>query len=197
MDKDFLLRTYGQCYGEEGGRFNLSLANKYLEYMFAKFFEENFAFEQCQRACNIGIGAGYWDRYLSYLLPKGSLTSIEIDPISCRQLEEGLINEQNPNNVRVICFDVMDVQGLECTFDIVTMVGSTRLESGLYAPIINKALDLVQPGGALYYQTLAENEQREETEHIVLERGDTQIASYLFDHRYGFTAQYWKITRGI
>lgn len=77
------------------------------------------------------------------------------------------------------------------------MVGSTRLESGLYAPIINKVLNLVQPGGALYYQTLAENEQREETEHIVLERGDTQIASYLFDHRYGFTAQYWKITRGI
>lgn len=39
MDKDFLLRTYGQCYGEEGGPFNLSLANKYLEYMFAKFFK--------------------------------------------------------------------------------------------------------------------------------------------------------------
>lgn len=41
MDQDFLLRVYGQCYDAEAGPWNLSLENKYLEYMFAKFFEEN------------------------------------------------------------------------------------------------------------------------------------------------------------
>lgn len=42
MNKDFLLKTYGQCYSVEAGPWNLSIENKYLEYMFAKFFEENF-----------------------------------------------------------------------------------------------------------------------------------------------------------
>ena len=46
MDKDFLLKTYGQCYGPEAGPWNLSVENKYLEYMFTKFFENNFSINE-------------------------------------------------------------------------------------------------------------------------------------------------------
>ena len=42
MDKDFLLKVYGKCYDSEAGPWNLSLKNKYLEYMFAKFLYIKF-----------------------------------------------------------------------------------------------------------------------------------------------------------
>ena len=68
MEQAFLLRAYGACWGPEAGPWNLSVQNKYLEYMFARFFEEHFPLPEYVRICNIGIGAGYWDRYLSYRL---------------------------------------------------------------------------------------------------------------------------------
>lgn len=68
MDREFLLKTYGQCYDAEAGPWNLSLQNKNLEYVITRFFEENFTVRQGADLCNIGIGAGYWDRYLSYRL---------------------------------------------------------------------------------------------------------------------------------
>ena len=104
MDQDFLLRVYGQCYDAEAGPWNLSLENKYLEYMFAKFFEENFEVGNNANICNIGIGAGYWDRYLSYQLDGGTLTSIDIDEFTTNLLllrERALIyhprNPASPN----------------------------------------------------------------------------------------------------
>ena len=42
MEQAFLLRAYGACWGPEAGPWNLSVQNKYLEYMFARFFEEHF-----------------------------------------------------------------------------------------------------------------------------------------------------------
>ena len=78
----FLLRAYGACWGPEAGPWNLSVQNKYLEYMFARFFEEHFPLPEYVRICNIGIGAGYWDRYLSYQLRGGSLTSIDVDEVA-------------------------------------------------------------------------------------------------------------------
>ena len=195
MDKDFLLKTYGQCYDAEAGPWNLSLQNKYLEYMFTKFFEENFPVVPGADLCNIGIGAGYWDRYLSYRLNGGTLTSIDIQEICCRQLEECLVNEKNPHPVRVIHSDVMLLDGLEERFDIVTMVGSARLESGLREDILDKAASFLKSGGSLYYQTL----DREETEDWVRDFCQTRpvaAETYLLDTAYGFKAQYWKLTKG-
>lgn len=194
MDKDFLLETYGACYGAEAGPWNLSLQNKYLEYMFAKFFEENFPVLQGSDLCNIGIGAGYWDRYLSYRLNGGTLTSIDRLEVCCRQLEACLENERNPNPVRVIHSDVMLLDGLAGRFDIVTMVGSTRLESGLREAVLAKAVSLLKPGGSLYYQTL----DKEETKDWVTdfcERSTAAVEAYLLDTQYGFRAQYWKLTK--
>ena len=75
MDQDFLLKAYGALWGPEAGPWNLSVEQKYLEYRITAFFEENFPVARGADICNIGIGAGYWDRYLSYRLDGGSLTS--------------------------------------------------------------------------------------------------------------------------
>ena len=194
MDKDFLLKTYGQCYGEEAGPWNLSVKNKYLQYMFAKFFEENFQIEEGFRICNIGIGAGYWDRYLSYKLSHGELTSIDIDEICCRQLQEALINEGNPHTIKIINSDVTLIDNLDETFDIVTIVGSTRLESGLYQDFLCKVMRFLKKGGSMYYQSLDENENMDDFIKIC-EENALKIENYFCDLSYGFKAQYWKITK--
>ena len=193
MEQGFLLRAYGACWGPEAGPWNLSVQNKYLEYMFAKFFEEHFPLPEHVRICNIGIGAGYWDRYLSYQLRGGSLTSIDMDGACCRQLREGLENEENPNSVEILCADVMDLDLAE-RFDIVTMVGSTRLESGLYEKILEKAFSFVRPGGSFYYQSLDKEEPKERFAALCGRNGMT-VGQYLLDEAYGFRAQYWKAGR--
>lgn len=194
MDKDFLLKVYGQGYDSEAGPWNLSVQNKYLEYMFAKFFEENFSVEKNMYICNIGIGAGYWDRYLSYKLKDGSLTSIDIDELSCRQLKECLVNEQNPNKVKIINSDVMLIDYLDESFDVVTMVGSSRLESGLYQSILEKVFSFVKKSGSFYYQSLDRNETKEEFEALC-KANNMRIVNYLYDDNYGFNAQYWKVLK--
>ena len=194
MDKDFLLKTYGQCYDAEAGPWNLSLENKYLEYMFARFYEENFPVPKGAEVCNIGIGAGYWDRYLSYRLNGGALTSIDIQEICCRQLEECLENEENPNPVRIIHSNVMLLNELAEQFDIVTMVGSARLESGLHEEILAKAVSFLKPGGSLYYQSLDKDES-EEWVTAFCTRNAVRIEAYLLDTSYGYKAQYWKLQK--
>ncbi|MBQ3499780.1 MAG: class I SAM-dependent methyltransferase [Clostridia bacterium] len=194
MDKDFLLKVYGSGYDSDAGPWNLSLQNKYLEYMFAKFFEENFIVEKNMCICNIGIGAGYWDRYLSYKLKGGYLTSIDINELACRQLKECLINEGNPNDIRVINSDVMMIDDLDESFDIVTMVGSSRLESGLYKTILEKVFSFVKKDGVVYYQSLDRKETKEDFEDLC-NANKMKIEKYLADNTYGFTAQYWKVTK--
>lgn len=194
MDQDFLLEAYGACYGPEAGPWNLSLTNKYLEYMITKFFEENFAVKENALICNVGIGAGYWDRYLSYQLNGGSLTCIDIDKECCRQLSACLENEKNTNPIHIINSDLILVQDMDGRFDIVTMVGSTRRESGQYREIILKAFAMLKKGGSLYYQTLDENETKEDFLKICRSCGG-KVERYLSDERYGYKARYWKISK--
>lgn len=195
MDKDFLLQFYGSMYDSEAGPWNLSVENKYLEYMITKFFEENFEVKEGADICNVGIGAGFWDRYLSYKLVGGSLTCIDIDETCCRQLAECLLNENNPSKVNIIHSDVLEVNHLEGTFDIVTMVGSARLESGLYESILTKAFSMVKENGTFYYQSLDENETNEELTGLC-EKNGMKVENYLVDNTYGAMAQYWKIVKG-
>ena len=194
MDKDFLLKWYGECYDKDAGPWNLGVKNKYLEYMITKFFEENFTVNEGDNICNVGIGAGCWDRYLSYKLNGGTLTSIDIDEECCRHLREGLINEKNPNIVEVIHSDVMLVEGCENKFDIVTVVGSTRLESGLYESLLGKALSFIKEGGCMYYQTLDRDEKMSDFFELC-NKYQLTVENYLCDSNYGFKAQYWKVSK--
>lgn len=190
IHKDFLLETYGALYGPEAGPWNLSAESKYLEYKITAFFEEHFSVSEDMEICNIGIGAGYWDRYLSYR--GGRLTSIDRDGRSCRQLREGLLNEGNPNPVTILHRDVMDCG--ELRFDIVTMVGSTRTESGLFESIMKRVFGLLKPGGSFYYQSLDQRENRAAVEALCRENG-MSVDVYRQDTAYGRTAHYGKLTR--
>ena len=193
MDKDKILRIYGEQYDAEAGPWNLSLENKYLEYMFAKFFEENFQVEPDMNLCNIGIGAGYWDRYLSYKVPEGTLTSIDINEEICSYFAECLKNEQNPNRIKIIHSDVMKAEGLEESFDIVTMVGSARLESGLFEQILTKAFRMLKKDGVMFYQSL---DEKEEMSSVLAVCGSKiKAENYLLDETYGIKAQYWKLRK--
>lgn len=189
-EKDFLLHAYGELFDPEAGPWNTSAHSKYLEYRLADFFEQHIRVRPGDHICNIGVGAGAWDRFLSYQLKGGSLTSIDIEERCCRQLKLGLENENNPNTVCVICSDVLLVEGLDGQFDIVTMVGSTRLESGLYESILCKAISFLKSGGVFYYQTLDPAEERASFAEIC-EKSGLSIEQYLLDTSYGRKAQFF------
>ncbi len=189
----FLLRTYSQMYGPEAGPWNLSVENKYLEYRIAEFFEQHFTVTEHTDICNIGIGAGAWDLYLSYKLKGGCLTSIDQAEVCCRQLEQRLICEGNPNDVRILCSDAM-VLDLSRQFEIVTMVGSTLLEGGIGLALLEKAMSFVKPGGAIYYQSLDAQENCNAVIQAAYGQGLT-LEAIFEDSAYGFHCHYYKFSR--
>lgn len=192
-DAEFLLHSYAQMYGPEAGPWNLSATNKYLEYRFADFFEKNFTVAEGADLCNIGIGAGEWDHFLSYQLKGGTLTSIDKLEICCRQLEKRLICENNPNKVTVICADAMTLN-LEAKFDIVTIVGSTVIESQIGLGLLEQAMGFVKPGGSLYYQSLSGDEDPD----LVIKtafRHSMRLGAFSEDHAYGFHCHYYKFEK--
>lgn len=189
----FLLQTYSQMYAPEAGPWNLSVENKYLEYRFRDFFEKHFDVPKNAQICNIGIGAGEWDTYLSYKLPEGVLTSIDVIGVCCRQLEERLICEGNPNRVNVICADAMTLDLTE-EFDILTMVGSTAIESGDGMALLAKASGFVKYGGAIYYQSLDGKEDPNEVIRNAFQCG-LSLAAFFEDDAYGFRACYYKFEK--
>lgn len=189
----FLLQTYSQAYDPEAGPWNLSLENKYLEFKITEFFEKHFTVTETTNICNIGIGAGEWDRYLSYKLKGGSLTSIDRLPVCCRQLECRLRCENNPNQVHVICIDAMNLPD-ETQYDIVTMIGSTARESDLAIALFQKACSLVKPGGSLYYQSFDENEDSNQIIKAAF-TNNMQLSTFLEDHSYNFRCCYYKLCK--
>ena len=188
-----LLESYSKAYGPEAGPWNLSLENKYLEYRFTEFFEENFTVKPSQNICNIGIGAGEWDRYLSYKLRGGRLTSIDRLEICCRQLTSRLRLEENPNQVTVIFSDAIALDMAD-KFDIVTIVGTTGQESDDALALLRKAASFVKPGGSLYYQTLGDNENCNDTILQALSCGLT-LHNMMRDTKYGITAHYYSFDK--
>ena len=188
-DKDFLIQTYAQMYGPEAGPWNVSVRNKYLEYRFADFFERHFEVSEGMNICNIGIGAGEWDHYLSYKLKDGSLTSIDRLEICCCQLEKRLVCEGNPNTVTVICADAMELE-LQERFDIVTMVGSTGTESADALSLLEKASGFVNAGGSVYYQSLDQKENHNDVLQLAFRLG-LRLGAFEEDRAYGFSARYF------
>lgn len=189
----FLLKTYSKVYGPDAGPWNLSLQNKYLEYRITEFFETNFTIKPGDTICNIGIGAGEWDRYLSYKLHGGSLTSIDRLEICCHQLKLRLRLEENPNKVNVICADAM---ALEYTnkFDTITIVGTTGIESGDAVALLRKAASILRPDGSLYYQTLDENEDSSKTILHALSFG-LHLCNMMSDTSHGIVAHYYRFDK--
>ncbi len=187
-------RIYGEQYGPEAGPWNLSLESKYLEYAITRFFEENFTLAEGARACNVGIGAGYWDRYLSYRPEISELVSVDIDPDICADFKACLENEGNPNPVTVLPKDVMDCGELRGRFDLVTMIGSTMREAGKFSAVLLQGFSFLKPGGQFYYQSLYDGGgEKAVVERLCAERG-MRVERYERDDSYGRTAVYWKLT---
>lgn len=194
MDEmQFLLQSYSQVYDPEAGPWNLSLENKYLEFKITEFFEKHFTVTEAINICNIGIGAGEWDRYLSYKLKGGSLTSIDRLPICCRQFESRLRCENNPNQVYVICTDAMNLLN-DTQYDIVTMIGSTAKESNSAIALFQKACSIVKPGGSLYYQSLDENEDSNQIIKSAF-ANNMQLSTFLEECTYGLRCRYYKFCK--
>lgn len=187
-----LLKVYGECWGGEAGEWNTSLENKYLEYMFAKFFEGNFSVEKTGTILNIGIGAGYWDRYLSYKVPEGQLTSIDIDKEICDNMVACLKNENNTNPITIICDDALK-HDFNQQYDIVTLVGSAASETGAVADVIIRAIELLNDKGSLFLQVL----HKEEGFDIkaFCEKNNAIVDKMLVDESYEIHAEYYKITK--
>lgn len=170
-DKEFLLRSYGEVYNPECGPWNLSLKSKWLEYEITNFFESNFNKENLNYIANIGIGVGVWDRYLAYWMAIDSvLVSIDKDKECCYQLELGLLNEGNPNKVIIVNEDIMNYSCFY-KFDLVTMIGSTRNESGLYNDIFKKSFRMLSTKGSLFYSSLDKYERKDELLDVVNRAG--------------------------
>lgn len=186
----FLLQTYSQMYAPEAGPWNLSVENKYLEYRFRDFFEKHFKIPGNADICNIGIGAGEWDLYLSYKLSGGTLTSVDMLEVCCRQLEERLVCEGNPNKVTVVCADAMTLDYKE-RFDLLTIVGSTAMESGAGAALLAKASGFVKSGGAIYYQSLDDKEDCNVIIQTAFQCG-MSLEAIFQENAYGFRGSYYK-----
>ena len=193
-DKQYILKAYGEMYNSDCGPWNLSLTSKWIEYEITKFFEENFNISEESVIANIGIGAGYWDRYLSYKMPKSSvLVSIDKDYECCKQLKLSLINEENPNKVEIINEDVILLNS-SYKFDLITMIGSTVTESGLYIDIINKALNMLKDRGALFYNSINIRETKDKLMNAI-DQDIYGIEKYEVLENYGKKLSFVKIIR--
>lgn len=192
IDKDNLLNSYGEEWGPDAGVWNTSVQSKYLEYKLAEVFEENFVIPDNAQICNVGIGAGYWDRYLSYRLHGGHLTSIDIDETICRNLRERLINEKNPNHVTIICSDIIELNGYDHYFDLITLVGSTRMEIGQWEILFKKLAELMNNGGCIYYMELRGELSANELTSL-FEKCGFKVTNIINDEKYRLNASYWRL----
>ena len=79
-------------------------------------------------------------------------------------------------------------------FDILTMVGSTAIESRNGMALLEKASTFVKEDGAVYYQSLDEKEDC----NIVIQtafRCGMSLEAFMEDNAYGFRACYYKFTK--
>ncbi len=193
MDYKRLAAIYGECWTGEAGEWNTSLSNKYLEYMITRFFEENFAIKPDYDILNIGIGAGYWDRYLSFNVPEGSLTSIDIDEECADNLKLCLKNENNTERVKIICDDAITYR-FDKKFDVITMIGSTLDESENAEAIIRNAISFLKEDGALYLQMICD--QKKTDVKSIIDSLYAEIETEFTDDSYGILCRYYKIKPG-
>ena len=157
-EKDYILEYYSEFNNEECGKWNTSLKAKWYDYKTTEYFEENFNFKESKTICNIGIGPGHWDRYLSYHMnDECKLISIDIDSDITETFRLCLENEQNKRNIEIVNSDIFDYIPSH-KFDIITMIGSTVKEIGLYKETFKKAISMLNDNGELFYSSVTKEE---------------------------------------
>lgn len=163
-EKDYILEYYSEFNNEECGKWNTSLKAKWYDYKITEYFEENFNFKESKTICNIGIGPGHWDRYLSYHMnDECNLISIDRDSDITETFRLCLENEQNKRNIEIVNSNIFDYIPSH-KFDIITMIGSTVKEIGLYKETFKKAISILNDNGELFYSSVT----KEETKDLLL-----------------------------
>lgn len=193
-EKDYIWEYYSEFNNEECGKWNTSLRSKWYDYKITEYFEENFNLKGARSICNIGIGPGHWDRYLSYHMNEECrLISIDIDTDITETFRLCLENEQNNRNIEVINKDIFEYNPKD-KFNIVTMVGSTVQEIGYYNEIFKKATSLLNESGELYYSCVNKKETKEQ---LIDALKDTSyiIADYQRLEKYGLVLIVCKIVQ--
>ena len=183
-EKDYILEYYSEFNNEECGRWNTSLKSKWYDYKITEYFEKYFSFRLAKSICNIGIGPGHWDRYLSYHMnDECKLISIDIDPDITETFRLCLENEQNNRNIEIINKDLFDYSPVD-KFDIITMIGSTVQEIGLYKETFNKVSSMLTERGEVFYSFVDRNETRE---NLLIGLKDTEliVSDYQRLEKYG------------
>ena len=183
-EKDYILEYYSEFNNEECGKWNTSLKSKWYDYKITEYFEKYFNFRLAKSICNIGIGPGHWDRYLSYHMnDECKLISIDNDSDITETFRLCLENEQNNRNIEVINKDIFEYNPKD-KFDIVTMVGSTVQEIGLYKETFNKVSSMLTERGEVFYSCVDRNETRE---NLLIGLKDTEliVSDYQRLEKYG------------
>ena len=183
-EKDYILEYYSEFNNEECGRWNTSLKSKWYDYKITEYFEKYFSFRLAKSICNIGIGPGHWDRYLSYHMnDECKLISIDIDSDITETFRLCLENEQNNRNIEIINKDLFDYSPVD-KFDIITMIGSTVQEIGLYKETFNKVSSMLTERGEVFYSCVDRNETRE---NLLIGLKDTEliVSDYQRLEKYG------------
>lgn len=159
-EKEYILEYYSEFNNEECGKWNTSLKSKWYDYKITEYFEEHFKLKNAKCICNIGIGPGHWDRYLSYHMNDDcKLISVDIDSDITETFRLCLENEQNNRNIEIINRDIFDYNPKE-KFDIITMVGSTVKEIGYYNEIFQKVTSMLNDNGELFYSCVTKDEAK-------------------------------------
>ena len=156
MNRDKVLAHYVSYYDSLAGPSNLAPGTLYVIYRYRRHFKaiigEYFGDSADLRVCNVGIGQGDWDLYLSFELgAKGKLTSVEIRTDSYEVHKDRLEIQKHPYEVEVLNEDVNETSLPPESFDFLTIVGSTLNESGKYHETLDSCIRLIKPNGVLFY----------------------------------------------
>jgi SAM-dependent methyltransferase len=172
MDDSRLLRIYAAVYGPEAGPWNLSPRRIYIDYQtrrhLLELLETAFDGRSGLRVCNVGIGQGDWDLFLSYALSgRGSLTSVDLQTDICEMLSARLVAERHPNAIRILNEDILRTSLAPGSFDLVTAVGSTAAEGGDPWNFLDACLARLVPGGVLFLTAIADQVPRDDLDRYL------------------------------
>jgi len=193
-EKDYILEYYGAFYNEECGKWNTSLKSKWYDYKINEYFEDQFKLKEAKNICNIGIGPGHWDRYLSYHMSDDcKLVSVDIDSDITETFRLCLENEQNKRNIEIVNNDIFKYNPT-VKFDIVTMIGSAVQEIGFYKETFKKATSMLSDKGELFYSCVTKEETKEELIDALARTGAI-VTDYQRLEKYGLVLIVSKIIR--
>lgn len=193
-EKEYILEYYGEFYNEECGKWNTSLKSKWYDYKINEYFEEHFKLKEAMNICNIGIGPGHWDRYLSYHMNDNcKLVSVDIDPDITETFRLCLENEQNKRNIEIVNNDIFKYNST-IKFDIITMIGSAVEEIGFYKEIFKKATSMLNDNGELFYSCVTKEETKEQLADALVGTGAV-VADYQRLEKYGLVLILSKIIK--